>query len=62
VSALPEGTSAALGWPAALSTPVVRWSLLTLAAWAVLVPLALSLAGLADRMPRPDNGHSKPAR
>jgi hypothetical protein len=62
VSALPEGTSAALGWPAALSTPVVRWSLLTLAAWAVLVPLALSLASLADRLPHPDNGHSKPAR
>jgi hypothetical protein len=62
VPALPGGAAAALGWPAALSTPVVRWSLLTLAAWAVLVPLALSLAGLADRMPRPDNGHSKPAR
>ena len=47
----------AIGWPASL-TSTVRWSLLTLAAWAVLLPIALSLAGLADRVPRRGNGHS----
>ena len=40
-----------LGWPSSV-TSTVRWSLLTLAAWAVLLPLAFSLAGLADRLPR----------
>jgi hypothetical protein len=40
-----------LGWPASL-TSTDQWGLLPLAAWAVLVPLAFSLAGLADRRPR----------
>jgi hypothetical protein len=46
------------GWPAGV-TSTVHWSLLTLAAWAVLVPIALSLAGLADRVPRRGNGRSE---
>jgi hypothetical protein len=41
--------------------PTVRWSLVTLAAWAVLVSVALSLAGLADWLPQ-DRRHSGPAR
>jgi hypothetical protein len=49
----------AFSWPAGL-TSTVRWSLLTLAAWAVLLPIALSLAGLADRLPRRGSGHSGP--
>lgn len=51
----------ALGWPVSL-TSTVRWGLLTLAAWAVLLPIALSLARLADRMPRQGDGHSGPIR
>ncbi len=56
----------ATGW-ASLRLPAtllstLQWGLLTLAAWAVVVPVAFSLAGLADRTSRPENGHSKPAR
>ncbi len=47
------------GWPASVSS-TVRWGLLTLAAWAVILPIAFSLAGLADRMPRRRSGHSGP--
>ncbi len=55
-----------MGWtsmrlPATLQS-TLEWSLLTLAAWAVVVPVAVSLAGLADRTSRHDNGHSKAAR
>ena len=42
------------------------WQALTLslrlAAWTVVIPVALSLAGLADRTSGRDSGHSKPAR
>ena len=56
----------ATGWaslrlPAAFQS-TLQWGLLTLAAWAVVVPVAFSLAGLADRTSRHENGHSKPAR
>jgi hypothetical protein len=56
----------AIGWaslrlPATLHSSL-QWGLLTLAAWAVVVPIAFSLAGLADRTSRHENGHSKPAR
>jgi hypothetical protein len=49
------------GWSSSAGS-TVRWSVLTVAAWAVLVSLALSLAGLADRTSDPESGHSKPAR
>jgi hypothetical protein len=47
------------GWPVSV-TSTLRWGLLTLAAWAVLLPLAFSLAELADRLPRPRDRHSGP--
>lgn len=52
---------ASLHLPATLQS-TLQWGLLTLAAWAVVVPIAFSLAGLADRTSRHENGHSKPAR
>jgi hypothetical protein len=59
-------STVATGWtslrlPGALQS-TLQWGLLTLAAWAVVVPIAFSLAGLADRTSRHENGHSKPAR
>ena len=59
-------SAVATGWaslrlPAALQS-TLQWGLLTLAAWAVVLPVAFSLAGLADRTSRHENGHSKPAR
>ena len=41
--------------------PPLRWGLVTLAGWALLLSVALSLAGLADWLPQ-NRRHSGPAR